>query len=44
MCSTGWPPAMSESEILADYPELEREDFPAVYEHAARMDNLIGRR
>jgi uncharacterized protein (DUF433 family) len=29
---------MTENEILADYPELEREDFQAVYEYAARMD------
>ncbi len=27
---------MSESEILDDYPELERSDFQAVYEFAAR--------
>jgi uncharacterized protein (DUF433 family) len=26
---------MSESEILADYPELEHENFPAVNEYAA---------
>lgn len=31
---------MSEQEILDDYPELESEDFRAVYEFAAR----IGRR
>ncbi|MCC6586899.1 MAG: DUF433 domain-containing protein [Bryobacterales bacterium] len=31
---------MSEGEILDDYPELESEDFRAVYEFAAR----IGRR
>jgi uncharacterized protein (DUF433 family) len=31
---------MSEREILDDYPELETEDFRAVYEFAAR----IGRR
>lgn len=28
---------MSESEILEDYPELERDDFRAVYEYAARF-------
>ena len=28
---------MSEDEILADYPELEREDFRAVYEYAATL-------
>lgn len=31
---------MSEQEILEDYPELETEDFRAVYHFAAR----IGRR
>ena len=37
----GWLAAgMSQQEILADYPELEEEDFPAVYDFAAR----IGRR
>jgi len=28
---------MTEDEIIADYPELERDDFRAVYEHAARL-------
>jgi uncharacterized protein (DUF433 family) len=32
---------MSEREILADYPELEHEDFPAVYEYAARMGKRV---
>jgi uncharacterized protein (DUF433 family) len=32
---------MSESEILSDYPELEREDFPAVYEYAARVGKRV---
>jgi uncharacterized protein (DUF433 family) len=32
---------MSESEILADYPELEREDFRAVYEYAARVGKRV---
>ena len=27
----------SEDEILADYPYLEREDFPAVYAYASRV-------
>jgi uncharacterized protein (DUF433 family) len=27
----------SEEEILADYPELEKEDFLAVYDYAARL-------
>jgi uncharacterized protein (DUF433 family) len=32
---------MSESEILADYPELEHEDFRAVYEYAARVGKRV---
>ncbi|MBV8895865.1 MAG: DUF433 domain-containing protein [Acidobacteriaceae bacterium] len=32
---------MSEAEILEDYPELEKEDFRAVYEYAARMGKRI---
>ena len=32
---------MSEREILEDYPELESEDFRAVYEFAARMGRRI---
>lgn len=32
---------MSEEEILADYPELEREDFLAVYEFAARLGQRV---
>jgi len=28
---------MSEDEILQDYPELERDDFRAVYEYAAKL-------
>jgi uncharacterized protein (DUF433 family) len=32
---------MSEDEILADYPELEREDFRAVYEYAARVGKRV---
>jgi uncharacterized protein (DUF433 family) len=28
---------MTEQEILADYPELEAEDFRAAYEFAAHM-------
>ena len=32
----GWLAAvMTEQQILTDYPELEREDFPAVYDYAA---------
>ena len=32
---------MSEREILDDYPELESEDFRAVYELAARMGRRV---
>jgi uncharacterized protein (DUF433 family) len=28
---------MSEEQILADYPELQKDDFKAVYEYAARL-------
>ena len=32
---------MSENEILADYPELQHEDFRAVYEYAARVGKRV---
>ena len=32
---------MSEQQILDDYPELEREDFRAVYDYAARMGRRV---
>jgi uncharacterized protein (DUF433 family) len=32
---------MTEQEILEDYPELQPEDFPAVYEFAARMGKRV---
>ena len=32
---------MTQQEILDDYPELEPEDFPAVYEFAARIGRRI---
>jgi uncharacterized protein (DUF433 family) len=32
---------MSEREILDDYPELEQEDFRAVYDFAAHMGRRI---
>ena len=32
---------MSEREILDDYPELESEDFRAVYEFAVRMGRRV---
>ena len=32
---------MTEREILDDYPELEADDFRAVYEFAARMGRRV---
>ena len=32
---------MSEKDILDDYPELESDDFRAVYEFAARMGRRV---
>ena len=32
---------MSEKEILNDYPELEPDDFRAVYDFAAHMDRRV---
>ncbi|MEQ1947124.1 MAG: DUF433 domain-containing protein [Bryobacteraceae bacterium] len=32
---------MTEQEILEEYPELEREDFRAVYEYAAKMGQRV---
>jgi uncharacterized protein (DUF433 family) len=38
----GWLGAgVSQQQILGDYPELEAEDFPAVFEFAARMGRRI---
>jgi uncharacterized protein (DUF433 family) len=38
----GWLAAgMTEIEILDDYPELERDDFRAVYEYAARVGKRV---
>jgi uncharacterized protein (DUF433 family) len=31
----------SEDEILADYPELEAGDFPAVFDYAARVGRRV---
>jgi uncharacterized protein (DUF433 family) len=33
--------SMTEQQILADYPELQPDDFPAVYEFAARMGRRV---
>ena len=32
---------MSENQILEDYPELEPDDFRAVYEYAARVGKRV---
>jgi len=38
----GWLAAgSSEEQILADYPELEKEDFRAVYDFAARVGRRV---
>ncbi len=38
----GWLAAgRTEEEILADYPELERDDFRAVFEYAARVGRRV---
>ena len=38
----GWLAAgMSEEQILADYPELQKDDFRAVYEYAARLGRRV---
>ena len=38
----GWLAAgMSEEQISADYPELEKEDFRAVFDFAARVGRRV---
>ena len=38
----GWLAAgESEEQILADYPELERDDFRAVFEYASRVGRRV---
>jgi uncharacterized protein (DUF433 family) len=38
----GWLAAgMSEEQIITDYPELEKDDFRAVFEYAARVGRRI---
>jgi uncharacterized protein (DUF433 family) len=38
----GWLAAgMTEEQILADYPELERDDFRAVYDFASRLGKRV---
>lgn len=40
----GWlASGMTEAEILADYPELEREDFLACFAYAAQREQQIFR-
>ena len=38
----GWLAAgRNEEQIISDYPELEREDFRAVYDYAARVGRRV---
>jgi len=38
----GWLAAgMNEEQILTDYPELEKADFQAVFEYAARVGRRV---
>jgi uncharacterized protein (DUF433 family) len=38
----GWLAAgMTEDQIIEDYPELEKDDFRAVYEYAARVGRRV---
>ena len=38
----GWLAAgMSEEQIMTDYPELEKDDFQAVFEYAARVGRRV---
>jgi len=38
----GWLAAgKSEEQVLDDYPELEKEDFKAVYDYAARLGRRV---
>jgi uncharacterized protein (DUF433 family) len=32
---------MSEEQIIADYPELEKDDFRAVFDYAARVGRRV---
>jgi uncharacterized protein (DUF433 family) len=32
---------MTEDQIMADYPELEKEDFRAVYDYASRVGRRV---
>ncbi len=38
----GWlASGVTEEQILADYPELEKDDFRAVYDYAARLGRRV---
>ena len=38
----GWLAAgMSEEQIIIDYPELEKDDFRAIFEYAARVGRRV---
>ena len=38
----GWlATGMTEEQIIADYPELEKEDFRAVFDYAARLGRRV---
>jgi uncharacterized protein (DUF433 family) len=38
----GWlATGVREDQILADYPELEAADFPAIYDYAARVGRRV---
>jgi uncharacterized protein (DUF433 family) len=38
----GWLAAgMSEDQIMADYPELEKDDFRVVFDYAARVGRRV---
>jgi uncharacterized protein (DUF433 family) len=38
----GWlASGIDEKQILADYPELEAADFPAIYDYAARVGRRV---
>ena len=38
----GWlATGRSEDQIISDYPELERDDFRAIYEYAARVGRRV---
>jgi uncharacterized protein (DUF433 family) len=32
---------MSEEQIIADYPELEKEDFRAIFDYAAKLGRRV---